>query len=101
MLDLGSLELEDNKSGTSVRLRSCANFAPSEKDDIDRLQALLTSEKLTQDRVGLPWIRAREHVSLILTLRFEHGESTSTIEEVVENMSAHLSDAKVVFKILY
>lgn len=97
-LDLGSLQLEDTRSGARVRLSSHANLAPSEKDDIVRLQSLLIDSTLIEGRGVIPWVRVEEHILLIVSLSPKDGASELMIQEVIDNVSALLSDIKVVLQ---
>lgn len=97
---LGSAELRSAESGLCVALESFAQFAASEKDDVDQLRQQLTTACITHQSVDKPWIRPGISFRLILSLHMEALLASHNQDEVVQSLSEHIQGAKVGKKIV-
>ena len=92
-LDLGHVELQSTTSRLQLQLSSRATFAPSTEDEIDALQARLTSSKTASD--GQLWVVRGYDLRFVISLRIVDGVAEEERDALCEQFATCLGHAKV------
>lgn len=94
-ISLGHADLQSRETDICVGLKSSAQFAASEEDDIAALRRRLTAARLTERSAEMPWIRRGDNFKFVMSLHLDAVLSLCEQETTVEALTGHLQKAKV------